>query len=117
MKYPPAGPDFLDTAMSNNRNQAEEATAMEARAAAAKWDDINAACPYPWGSPQAIVFKREFLAARAHIERTEQQAMPGVEVAELEPSEALCQCASLEALTAQELETGLCQECGKAVVA
>lgn len=100
--------------MSNNRNQAEEATAMEARAAAAKWSDINSACPYPWGSPQAIIFKREFMAARAQME---QPAAAGVAVPEMEPSEALCQCASLESLTAQELETGRCQECGKAVVA
>lgn len=46
-----------------------------------------------------------------------QAAMVGVDAPELEPSEALCQCASLESLTAQELETGRCQECGKAVVA
>lgn len=46
---------------------------LEARQAAAKWADINAACPYPWGSGAAITFKRAFLAERARIERQQQQ--------------------------------------------
>ena len=36
----------------------------EARQAAAKYSDVNAACPYPWGTGAAIEFKREFEAAR-----------------------------------------------------
>lgn len=91
--------------------------AMEARAAAAKWSDINAACPYPWGSLQAIIFKRAFLAERERIEQEERLALAGLEVTELEPGEVLCQCVSMDGPTAQELETGLCQECGKAVTA
>lgn len=37
----------------------------EARQAAAKYSDINDACPYPFRSPAAEVFKAEFNAARA----------------------------------------------------
>ena len=40
----------------------------EARQAAAKYSDINDACPYPWGSPAAIEFKREFAAAREALQ-------------------------------------------------
>lgn len=36
----------------------------EARQAAAKYSDVNAACPYPWGSGAANEFRREFEAAR-----------------------------------------------------
>lgn len=72
---------------------------MEARQAAAKWTDINAACPYPWGSVEAAVFKREFHA--------EQQALAG--------SEMMCACP--RELSAADLEAMRCSDCGKAVVA
>lgn len=41
---------------------------LEARQAAAKYSDVNDACPYPWGSGAAIAFKREFLAAREALQ-------------------------------------------------
>jgi hypothetical protein len=40
---------------------------LEARQAAHKYADLNAACPYPWGSAAAIEFKREFETARAAV--------------------------------------------------
>lgn len=98
----------------NTRNQATERIAMEARQAAAKWSDVNLACPHPWGSGAAITFKREFLAARALIE-AQQMGVPGIEVTELEAGDVLCQCDN--ELTVQELETMRCMACGKAVIA
>lgn len=41
---------------------------LEARQAAARYSDVNDACPYPWGSSAAIAFKREFLAAREALQ-------------------------------------------------
>ena len=40
---------------------------QQARQAALKYSCINAACPYPFGTEAAIVFKRAFEAARAEI--------------------------------------------------
>jgi hypothetical protein len=82
--------------------------ATEARAAAQKYTHINDACPYPWGSTAAVIFKREFLAARADIEA-------GDVLADQEATEPFCGC-DLE-LTPDELESRRCACCGKAVVA
>lgn len=79
----------------------------EARQAAAKYTNINDACPYPWGTPAAIEFKREFLAARAYIQT-------GDMLADEQAPEPFCGCA--HELKASELETMRCEECGKAVV-
>lgn len=38
-----------------------------AREEAARHSDINDACPYPWGTPAAEAFKKEFHAERARI--------------------------------------------------
>lgn len=79
----------------------------EARQAAAKYTNINDACPYPWGTPAAIEFKREFMAARADIEAGEVDA-------HADAAEPFCGC-DLQ-LTPQELESRRCACCGKAVV-
>lgn len=84
----------------------EQRITVEARQAAAKWNDINAACPYPWGSGAALIFKREFYA--------EQQRLVAQSMAAADPPEPFCGCA--HELTAHELESMRCQECGKAVV-
>jgi len=42
----------------------EAAIITEAQKAAFFYDDINDACPYPWGSLAAVVFKNAFQAAR-----------------------------------------------------
>ena len=81
----------------------------EARRAATKYTDINAACPYPWGSAEAVEFKREFMAARADIEAGD------VDLESDADEHLLCNCAG-DGFTVQELETGKCQACGKAVV-
>ncbi|HBH37609.1 MAG TPA: hypothetical protein DDX06_04410 [Curvibacter sp.] len=49
---------------------------VEARQAAAKYSDINDACPYPWGSPAAIEFKREFAAAREALQAQPPASIP-----------------------------------------
>jgi len=41
-----------------------DAIRAEAQKAAWLYDDINAACPYPWGSLAAQVFRAAFEAAR-----------------------------------------------------
>ena len=41
-----------------------EAIQAEAQKAAWMYEDINDACPYPWGSLAAQVFKAAFEAAR-----------------------------------------------------
>lgn len=92
--------------MTHQLNRLDRVRA-EARQAAAKWNDINAACPYPWGSEEAVEFKREFLAEQ---DRIATRAME--EAQALEP---FCGCD--HELTMQELESMRCQECGKAVVA
>ena len=83
----------------------------EARRAAGLYTDINAACPYPWGTAEALEFKREFLAERSRIEL--EQSIGDYENDYDDP--LLCNCAS-DGFTVQELETGKCQGCGKAVV-
>jgi hypothetical protein len=40
----------------------------EAREAAARYTNVNAACPYPFGTAEAAVFKEEFLWVRLVIE-------------------------------------------------
>lgn len=84
--------------MDQHKNRTERIQ-LEARQAAAKWNDIRAACPYPWGSQDALIFRREFLA--------EQQRLAG--------SDMMCACP--RDLTAADLEAMRCSDCGKAVVA
>lgn len=85
----------------------ENQIALEAIQAAAKWNDINAACPYPWGSTKSVIFKRHFQA--------EQQRLAAEAMNDPEPAEPFCACA--HDLTPAELETLRCDECGKGVVA
>lgn len=83
----------------------------EARAAAQKTDDINAACRFPFGSWEAAIFKQEFNTARSQID------MAGMEVLEhMNADDVLCTCTGLDGYTTNELNTGTCDECGKAVV-
>lgn len=44
-----------------------EAIEAEAQKAAWLYKDINAACPYPWGSLAAQVFKKAFEDARQNM--------------------------------------------------
>jgi len=73
----------------------------QARQAALKYADVNQACPYPFHTVAADVFKAAFSIARARIA---QEAIVN-----------FCGC-DLE-LTVQELECGRCSSCGKAVLA
>ena len=40
---------------------------QEAHDAAKHFDDVNAACPYPFGSEAGRVFREQFLATRAEF--------------------------------------------------
>lgn len=46
----------------------------EAKAAAAQYSDINAACPYPFASEAGKAFKAVFLAARTEIDNAPEAA-------------------------------------------
>lgn len=67
--------------------------------ASLRYTEVNAACPYPFGTEAARVFTAEF--TRALRLRTAKAAQ--------------CEC-DLE-LCQQELDTGRCMACGKAVLA
>lgn len=75
---------------------------LEARQAATKYSDINAACPYPFGSPAAYVFTAEFEKARAEMEQAEDDDEPGI----------FCAC-DLQP-TLDEMNWNRCTACGKA---
>lgn len=81
---------------------------LEARQAAARYQDVNDACPYPWLSGAAIAFKREFLAARADIE--------AADAFDEEPPEDLPDCTCTDQHTLEELDTNQCDACGKPIV-
>lgn len=49
--------------------------AREAIAAAKQYDDVNAACPYPFGSDAGHAFKAAFVTAR--MAATQGQSQPG----------------------------------------
>lgn len=84
---------------------------QEARTAAQQSDDINAACPYPFGSWEGEIFKQEFNTARGQID------LAGLEVLEhMNAGDVLCTCPGLDGYTSNELDTGRCEECGKAVI-
>ena len=51
----------------------------EAREAAGKHTDINAACPYPFGSTAAHIFRTEFEAVRAILVEYETRQYPGLQ--------------------------------------
>ena len=72
---------------------------LEARQAAAAYKDINHACPYPFGTNAAIIFKREFHAEQGRIAS----------------SELMCACP--HDISAADLEAMRCSDCGKAVLA
>lgn len=71
-----------------------------AQIAALRFSDVNAACPYPFGTSAGQAFKAAFEQARQAIAAT----VP-----------ALCGC-DLD-LCQQELDTGRCMACGGAVLA
>lgn len=43
----------------------------EARDAASRYGDMNAACPYPWGTDAAHAFREVFNAERARLQPRE----------------------------------------------
>ena len=47
---------------------------VQAQEAAARYSDVNDACPYPFFSDHGHAFKAEFLAARARIEQAQPAA-------------------------------------------
>lgn len=48
-----------------------DAIKTQAREAAAKYTDVNDACPYPFGTAAGRVFKEEFLWVRSVLEQKE----------------------------------------------
>jgi hypothetical protein len=78
----------------------------EARQAAAKYSDINDACPYPWGSPAAIEFKREFAIAREALLQTADDSLD---------EEELPSCTCTDQHTPEELDFNSCDSCGKPI--
>lgn len=48
----------------------------QAREAAAKYANVNDACPYPFGTAAGRAFKEEFLWVRSVIEQKQQQQEP-----------------------------------------
>lgn len=76
----------------------------EARQAATKYSDLNAACPYPWGSGAALEFKRAFEAAR------EQQFDAIAEAAHQDAEPTSCDCNAQHGI--EELEWNKCAACG-----
>lgn len=87
--------------MSDGTNP-DDRVRQVARMAAAQFTDVNDACPYPFHTQQARIFKAEFALARADQMRQQ-----------VAYTTALCEC-DLE-VTVQELECGRCSSCGKAV--
>lgn len=79
---------------------------LEARQAAQRYSDLDAACPYPWGSHKAVVFKREFLQEREHL--IEQL------LAEEAPTESpFCECNAAHSI--EERDFNQCDACGKPI--
>lgn len=76
----------------------------EARQAAARYGDLNAACPYPWGTAEAIEFKRSFEAAR------EQQLDAIAHSAHHAAEPSSCACNAQHGI--EELEWKKCAACG-----
>jgi hypothetical protein len=78
----------------------------EARQAAAKYSDINAACPYPFLSGAAIEFTREFEAERSRLNDLPDDAN--------DDSEApWCDCGNTPGF--EELDWNKCDSCGKPI--
>lgn len=85
--------------MTESTATINERIKQQARAAALKYPHVDDACPYPFHTEAARVFKDEFALARGkHLDTSN-----------------TCTC-ELE-LTVQELECGRCSSCGKAVTA
>jgi len=111
--------------MSQTELTEDQRIQLEARQAAEKYTDINAACPYPWGSPQATIFKREFIAAN-HIpwpfpdgpNNKTTGSLSGLQVDELpfenSEFEHLCVCGMNPTL--DEFDRRKCGSCGKEIV-
>lgn len=80
----------------------------EARDAAREYSDINAACPYPFGSDAGHAFSQYFKLARA-----EEQALQDMPADE-EPEDPLfCGCGLTPTIT--ERDWNRCGSCGKAL--
>lgn len=82
----------------------------EAREAAKLYQSLSEACPYPWGTPSAEIFKNEFDLAKSGAQRLDPQGSDGAAEGHM------CTCTGLQGLTSNELNTGRCDECGKAVI-
>lgn len=54
-----------------------ERIVREARAAAEQHDDVNLACPYPFGTDAAHAFKSHFVMARQERQAAQQRAQGG----------------------------------------
>lgn len=80
----------------------------EARQAAQRYQDVNAACPYPFGSDAGHAFAQFFKQARA-----EEQALQGL-LADEEPEDPhFCECGNTP--TMEEADWNKCDSCGKAI--
>lgn len=79
----------------------------EARAAALKYSNVNAACPYPFFSDAGHAFQQYFKLARA-----EEQALQELIVEDLNDS-AFCECGNQPSI--EESDWNKCDSCGKAL--
>jgi hypothetical protein len=84
-----------------------ESIRREARQAARHHRDLNAACPYPFGSDAGHAFRAEFMASRLEIELAQDD--------EAEQDDTpFCACDITP--TREEADKGRCDACGKELV-
>lgn len=78
----------------------------QARQDAARYSDVNAACPYPFISPAGAAYKAEFERARS-----EQRAQP--EPAEEAIADEMPWCTCNDQPSIEEMDWNKCAACGK----
>lgn len=81
---------------------------LQARQDAARYSDVNAACPYPFVSQEGATYRDEFLQALAQIEQ------PASDTAAPEPN--LCTCHERTYYSIEERDCNKCDFCGKPFV-